>query len=115
MKNYRNNIVNAFDQSEKMKLHSDFDKNMKIIKSYPILVQYIKLIEITEDCFDVIYQNTKNIEIKEMAERFKSAFLSDIKAYLKNGNDNRLKAPVEQLIESLSFIASILNKKGVKY
>ena len=109
MKNYRNNILKAIEQTDKIKLHSDFNKSIQIISSYPLLVQYIKLSDITIDWFDSMYTNTQDIEIKEMRDRFLTESISNLSMYLINGDDNGLKPLVEGLIDSLSRM--IIRKK----
>ncbi len=114
MRNYYNEIENAFDHIEKMNLDSDFEKTMKIIKSYPLLVQYIKLMRMTIIANNLIYQYTKRIEFKVLGTRCESILITDLKKYSKNGNDNRLKAPIKELVENLSHLVSILKEKGDK-
>ena len=110
MKNYRNNISKAIEQTDKIKLHSDFNKSIQIISSYPLLVQYIKLSDITIDWFDSMYINTQDIEIKEMRDRFFTESISNLLMYSINGDDNGLKPLVEGLIDSLSRM--IIRKKN---
>ena len=110
MKNYRKNISTALKQSNKMKLHADFNKSIQIISSYPLLVQYIKLSDITIDWFDSMYINTQDFEIKEMRDRFLTDSISNLNMYSINGDDNGLKPLVEGLIDSLSRV--IIRKKN---
>jgi hypothetical protein len=100
MRNYNNNILKASKQSEKMKLHSDFKKSIEIIRSYPLLVQYIKLSEITYDWFDTMYDKTKDIEIKEMKAKFVFDSIRNFEIYSENGDDNGLKPLINHLIDS---------------
>ena len=101
MKNYRNNILKASKQSNKMKLHPDLKKSIEIIRSYPLLVQYIKLSEITYDWFDTIYDKTKDIEIKEMRDRFMFDSSRNLVVYSENGDVNSLKPLINHFIDSL--------------
>lgn len=102
MKNYRNNILKAIEQTDKIKLHSDFNKSIQIIRSYTLLVQYIKLSDITIDWFDSMYNNTQDIRIKEMRDKFITESISNLSMYSINGDDNGLKPLVERLIDSLT-------------
>lgn len=101
MRNYNNNILKASKQSEKMKLHSDFKKSIEIIRSYPLLVQYIKLSEITGDWFDNMYGKTKDIRIKEMRDKFMFDSARTLVVYSISGDDNGLKPLINHFIDSL--------------
>jgi len=103
MKNYRSDIFKALKESDKMKLHSDFEKNIEIISSYSTLVQYIKLIDITIDLFDDYYRKTNDVEIKELRNTLVSQRITNFSKYSENGDVNPLKPIIEGLIYFLSL------------
>ena len=53
-------ILQATEISESIKLCDDLEKSLKIIGKYPPLVQYIKLGNIFFNWFDWIYKETKD-------------------------------------------------------
>ncbi len=102
MKNYNQEILKATEQSNKIKLHTDFNKSMDIIGKYPVLVQYIKLSDILFDWFDSMISKTKDGEIKRMKEKFTDETVMNLLIYSKNGDSNGLKPLVKDLKDSLS-------------
>lgn len=104
MKNCNIDILNAVEQSEKMKLSTDFKTTIEIISSYPLVVQYIKLNEITAQLFNRAYSLTKDEEMKENRDAVISESVSNLEIYAYDGNDNLLKPIVNGLKDNLSRI-----------
>ena len=105
MKNYRNNIFKALKQSDKMKLHSDFEKNIDIISSYSTLVQYITLTDMTIDLIEKDYRISKDIKSIELKNVIVSQRISTLSMYSENGDVNPLKPIIEGLIYFLSLFS----------
>ncbi len=102
MKNYNQQILNATEQSEKIKLDPDFKKSIKIISTYPVLVQYIKLSMIYVDWFEDMIKKTNDIQLKIYRGNFVYESMANLQIYAENGNVEGLKPLVQDMKKSLS-------------
>lgn len=103
---YQNEIIKSTEISKSIKLDSDFNKSMKIIGRYPVLVQFIKLSDVMYDWFDHMYSKTNDKEFLTMRDGFTQSIVHNLNVYVQTGSENGLYPLVQELKDSLSQMFS---------
>jgi len=102
MKNYNQQILKASEQSETIKLHTDFRKSIEIISTYPVLTQYIKLSLIMVDWYEDMIKKTNDFGLKILRGNFVYESMGNLQIYAENGNIEGFKPLVEDLKKCLT-------------
>lgn len=105
-KNYKKEILKATKQSSKIVLDPDFNKSMKIISSYPILTQYIKLGDLFLVWCNVTIRKTNDPEVIEIKNSLIKDIIHNMELYSKNGDVEGLKTVVMDMKKTLGNICS---------
>ena len=99
---YQNEILKSTEISNSIKLDSDFNKSMRIIGRYSVLVQFIKLSDVMYDWFDDMYSKTNDDEFLTMKDGFVKSIVHNLNVYVETGSEIGLYPLVQDLKESMS-------------